>query len=130
MAWSVILGGAAAMFVLLPVVGNGPLLQRPARILVSIAVGAVVAAGLFFANRRIKKVSNELNEVAWARLCPSCGYDMENTPAESDGCIVCTECGAAWRFPSWDELVGEVNNHGARHRRDRAGGDDQALPGP
>jgi hypothetical protein len=30
--------------------------------------------------------------------CPSCGYKIEHVAAEGDGCVVCPECGAAWRI--------------------------------
>jgi hypothetical protein len=29
--------------------------------------------------------------------CPSCGYELAQLPIEPDGCVVCPECGAAWR---------------------------------
>jgi ribosomal protein L37AE/L43A len=29
-------------------------------------------------------------------LCPSCGYNLFGLSTESDGCISCPECGAAW----------------------------------
>lgn len=35
-----------------------------------------------------------------ARLCASCGYDLEGINFEADGCQVCPECGAAWRLDS------------------------------
>lgn len=28
--------------------------------------------------------------------CPHCGYIIRDTPAESDGCVPCSECGHAW----------------------------------
>ncbi len=31
------------------------------------------------------------------RRCGACCYPLEGSKAESDGCIVCSECGAAWR---------------------------------
>lgn len=31
------------------------------------------------------------------RLCPSCAYDLVNTPRDPDGLTTCPECGAAWR---------------------------------
>lgn len=31
------------------------------------------------------------------RRCPSCAYDLSALAAQQDGCIVCPECGAAWR---------------------------------
>jgi hypothetical protein len=33
-----------------------------------------------------------------ARHCASCDYDLARTPAESDGCTPCPECGAAWKL--------------------------------
>lgn len=30
-------------------------------------------------------------------FCPNCGYIIRDTPAESDGCTPCGECGHAWR---------------------------------
>lgn len=30
--------------------------------------------------------------------CPSCLYPLEGLKAEMDGCIMCPECGAAWRL--------------------------------
>ena len=30
--------------------------------------------------------------------CPSCGYDLTGLTPEDDGCVVCPECGAAWRM--------------------------------
>jgi hypothetical protein len=29
-------------------------------------------------------------------VCPSCEYSLEGLEAESDGCVVCPECGGAW----------------------------------
>jgi len=29
--------------------------------------------------------------------CPSCAYRIAGLEAEDDGCVVCPECGAAWR---------------------------------
>jgi hypothetical protein len=28
--------------------------------------------------------------------CPACGYDISGQPVELDGCVVCSECSAAW----------------------------------
>ncbi len=29
--------------------------------------------------------------------CPQCWYDLSSLTPEEDGCVVCPECGAAWR---------------------------------
>lgn len=34
------------------------------------------------------------------RVCPSCTADLQSAPRESDGCVVCAKCGAAWKTPS------------------------------
>ncbi|GAB5496113.1 MAG: hypothetical protein Phyf2KO_11930 [Phycisphaerales bacterium] len=34
--------------------------------------------------------------------CPSCQYDLIGLIAETDGCAVCPECGAAWKLESKD----------------------------
>lgn len=30
-------------------------------------------------------------------ICPSCGYTLNSLPIESDGCVICSECGGAWK---------------------------------
>ncbi len=32
-------------------------------------------------------------------LCPGCVHGLGGIPPEPDGCVVCPECGAAWRAP-------------------------------
>ncbi len=33
-------------------------------------------------------------------ICPSCRYPIAGIPTAEDGCIICPECGAAWRLPA------------------------------
>ena len=33
-------------------------------------------------------------------VCPQCTFDMSGAQLHDDGCIVCPECGAAWRLPA------------------------------
>lgn len=33
-----------------------------------------------------------------AGLCASCGYDLADTTPQADGCRLCPECGASWRY--------------------------------
>ena len=35
--------------------------------------------------------------------CPSCCFTLKEVQAESDGCTVCPECGAAWQLPTQNE---------------------------
>jgi hypothetical protein len=30
--------------------------------------------------------------------CGACAYDLTASPVEPDGCVICPECGAAWRW--------------------------------
>lgn len=30
-------------------------------------------------------------------VCASCGYTLRDAAAQEDGCVVCSECGAAWK---------------------------------
>lgn len=32
-------------------------------------------------------------------LCPHCAHGLRGIPPEPDGCVVCPECGAAWKTP-------------------------------
>ncbi len=34
--------------------------------------------------------------------CRACRFPLEGLPVEDDGCVVCPECGAAWRVGSAD----------------------------
>lgn len=31
-------------------------------------------------------------------LCPACAHGLCGIPPQSDGCVVCPECGASWRM--------------------------------
>lgn len=39
-------------------------------------------------------------------LCAACGYDLGGVQSAIDGCTVCPECAAAWRFPEADSGAG------------------------
>jgi hypothetical protein len=32
-------------------------------------------------------------------ICGACRYDLDGALIEEDGCVLCPECGAAWRIP-------------------------------
>ncbi len=40
-----------------------------------------------------------------ADMCAACTHPLTGLPVEADGCVVCTECGAAWRVPNQDDLA-------------------------
>jgi hypothetical protein len=35
-------------------------------------------------------------------ICSACGYSIKGLEPQDDGCTVCPECGAAWRFEDTD----------------------------
>jgi Flp pilus assembly protein TadB len=62
-----------------------------------IAAGCVVA---MVAWRR--SLRRELERLERARLelppmCPACRYELAGLPVDQDRCVVCPECGGAWR---------------------------------
>jgi hypothetical protein len=34
-------------------------------------------------------------------VCYCCDHELKPLPREPDGCVICTECGAAWRIDEW-----------------------------
>jgi hypothetical protein len=72
---------------------------------VQVAIIAVaVALAIPFYRRSVLRMmparsSRELGHGLLARRrCPSCLYKFGHAVAEGDGCVVCPECGAAWRL--------------------------------
>ena len=49
---------------------------------------------------RTKEIA--IRTLAQRGYCPNCGYIIRDTPAESDGCTPCSECGHAWRVEPTD----------------------------
>lgn len=41
--------------------------------------------------------------------CPGCRHPLEGLPVESDGCVVCSECGAAWNLAGLREAYPFLN---------------------
>ncbi len=50
-------------------------------------------AGLMMIRQKRKEI------LVLPNTCVACIFDMSGLAAEHDGCTVCPECGAAWRFP-------------------------------
>lgn len=68
-----------------------------------VAVGIALVAVQYA--RRSERVSENAtpNDVSRAMLkaerCPCCVYMLSGVPTQPDGCIVCPECGGAWKTP-------------------------------
>jgi len=63
------------------------------------AVIMAVVVGSYFRRRAgfrrgLQRVRNVMLD---ATLCPSCTHSLEGLPRHEDGCVICPECGAAWR---------------------------------
>ncbi|RMH27676.1 MAG: hypothetical protein D6692_07305 [Planctomycetota bacterium] len=43
-------------------------------------------------------------------LCPACAHGIAGIPPQGDGCVVCPECGAAWRVQAADQQSNQVVN--------------------
>lgn len=64
-----------------------------AAVIIAVIVGSYFRrrAGFRTGLQRVQRVMLD------ASLCPSCTHSLEGLPRHEDGCIVCPECGAAWR---------------------------------
>lgn len=60
---------------------------------------ALTFSGAFWAMRRFEKslAADAARLMLIDALCPSCAYGLHGLPEDPDGCLVCPECGAAWR---------------------------------
>lgn len=58
--------------------------------------------GIWVIRRNNRRVSTRA--AILADMCAACTHPLTGLPEESDGCVVCTECGAAWRTPHHDGL--------------------------
>jgi hypothetical protein len=43
--------------------------------------------------------------------CPQCAYRLSDLKPEPDGCVVCPECGAAWRAEAIAKVVRTEGSH-------------------
>lgn len=62
--------------------------------MVAVVIGFVVLSGF----TRFASLGEAVNPFLARRRCPSCAYDLADTPPDPDGCTTCPECGAAWRI--------------------------------
>ncbi len=53
--------------------------------------------------------------------CASCGYKLDGLREENDGCLVCTECGAAWKLSSIHSSNIDVVEPGRKSWKERMG---------
>ncbi len=70
--------------------------------------GGLVAVVVISRSDARRQFSRQLSATAVAEgICGSCAYSLQSLAPEADGCVVCPECGAAWRReritrPHWE----------------------------
>lgn len=63
-----------------------------------ITLGLVVLVSVVIVRWRGESIGEPLMRARAERgRCRGCAFELEGLPAEEDGCVVCPECGAAWR---------------------------------
>lgn len=63
-----------------------------------IALVPVVLLGTLYRQLWLRRVQETLRTILLREgRCVSCLHSLEGLSVESDGCVVCPECGAAWR---------------------------------
>ena len=62
-------------------------------LIVFIAVVFLVPSGFWRFSRRAAAVSTLIGK----SCCGACGFGLADELPETDGCVICPECGAAWR---------------------------------
>lgn len=68
-------------------------------VLVTPWAGAVLLAEFRYLGPR--RLANEsIDNALRAGSCPACMYSLRELPRATDECVVCAECGAAWRLGS------------------------------
>ncbi len=61
-----------------------------------LAAPAVLLAMLLVGRRHVRRLFVPV--MLKHACCPSCGHTLTGLTPEDDGCVVCPECGAAWRM--------------------------------
>jgi hypothetical protein len=85
---SFVVAGVFLVFTLGPYTGTLRLLGS--------AIGIPGVIWVFLQTRR-HNAPRVAREYVARGLCGSCAYRVTDLPPEPDGCVVCPECGAAWR---------------------------------
>ena len=71
-----------------------------ARVLTLVGAGVVSLGGVYLVHVFVARRAMARAVIAGALadgVCPGCRYPLEGLAPEADGCVVCPECGAAWR---------------------------------
>ncbi|MFI4898269.1 MAG: hypothetical protein ACIARR_10635 [Phycisphaerales bacterium JB059] len=64
-----------------------------------LALGALVLVSVLIVRWRSETMGEPLTRARAERgRCRGCAFELEGVEAEPDGCVVCPECGGAWRL--------------------------------
>lgn len=94
--------------VLLVLEGNNPLTVAAGELLYYCGIAGIILGFMIFSIgiQRVvsvdvipKLVEDVIEEKLRVGKCGVCEYGVEGLTPEADGCVVCPECGAAWRLP-------------------------------
>lgn len=58
---------------------------------------AVLALAIRFVPTILATWQQYASRLARSGRCGACGFELDGLTPEDDGCVVCPECGAAWR---------------------------------
>ena len=106
-----LLGASVLMAIVMPILLFG--IVGPLGLLGTM-VGVPAAFSYFSRETGERKYRREMGASYVAEgVCGSCAYPLEGLVHEDDGCVVCPECGAAWResrivAPLWDPARPEL----------------------
>ena len=69
---------------------------------VIVALPVALVAGIVGRKKLNRSIHNPayIDAALSINRCPACVYSLSGQQAEPDGCIVCPECGGAWRRPA------------------------------
>ena len=58
----------------------------------------MVILALIYSRVHWRSTTRGMRAILRIGRCPSCLYELDGVPTEADGCIVCPECGGAWKI--------------------------------
>lgn len=63
-----------------------------------LSFGTAMAAAMFASQSAVDTAGKRAVEGCLkAEICPGCGYSLAGSVKEEDACVVCAECGGAWK---------------------------------
>ncbi len=83
----------------------GVISQLEAMLFLAIVPSTVI---LYIVRRQTRCLHSHLADALLeVGLCPACGYTLHGLPTADDSCLVCSECGRAWKRARIDRFLSE-----------------------